>query len=80
MEQKERPVPPSLPSQREGSGKGAHDPVDDAHRRCRPMVSVTVPPEGDGTLSETQLGETMEVMVMTVAVGEGRGVKMLVMH
>lgn len=71
MEQKERPAPPSLPSQREGSGKGAQEPVDDAHRRCRPIVSVTVPPEGEGTVRETHLGETMEVMVRTVAVGGG---------
>ena len=74
MEQKERPASPSLPSQREGSGKGAHEPVDDAHRRCSPIVSVTVPPEGEGTERETHLGETMEVMVRTVAVGEGGSV------
>jgi hypothetical protein len=75
MEQKDRPPAPLSSLQRDSSGKGTHDPVpppvDDEppHRRCKPMVSVTVPPEGDGTVKETQAGEMMDVMVMAVAVG-----------
>jgi hypothetical protein len=65
MEHMETPSP----SQRASSGKGVHVhfPVDDVHRRCRPMVSVTVPPEGAETVYEIQLGEMMEVRVMAVA-------------
>jgi hypothetical protein len=47
MVQKDRP--PSV-SQRDGSGNFEHVPVDDAQRRWRPMLSVTVPPVGDCTV------------------------------
>ena len=61
MEQKERSS-----AQRDSSGKGTH--LLPVHRLCSPMVSVTVPPEGEGMVTETHLGEAIEAIVMAVAV------------
>ena len=75
--QKEKAAPPLSPSplaQSESSGKGTHVSPAEVQRRCRPMLSCTVPPpEGLLAVYETHFGETMEATVMAVAVEGGGG-------